>query len=291
MVYIPLNKNYKQNYNLKNYKINLNNKIDDQKNNLIIIPETFSGYAKSIKNAKIALWWLSVDNYFKKKLEEKKIFFRFKKNLFFFKKEEFNHYSESLSIKEIKKKINYNLYQSNYAKNFLLRNKLKNIYFINDYINLKKKINKSKKKIFVYNALKIDKLGNNLIKRINDKNILPLKNLSLSQTFQVIKKSLLYCDFGHFPGRDRMPRESILHNTNIYINNTGSAANTIDFPIDEVFKFNLNNKFAISYLKIMFFLNKYCHRLINKKFIKFKKNLLLEKIYMENRTNFFLNNL
>jgi len=291
VVYIPLNRKFKKNYNLKSYKINLDNKIDDEKNNLIIIPETFSGYARSIKNAKIALWWLSVDNYFRKRLEEKKIFFLLKQIFFTLMENTQVHYEKSLSVKEIKKKINYNLYQSNYAKKFCIRNKLKNIYFINDYINLKKKLTKVKKKKISYNGLKINKLGNNLIKKINDKNLFPLKNFTLSQTFKFIKESLLYCDFGHFPGRDRMPRESILCNTNILLNNTGSAADKIDFPIDEIFKFNLNDKSTILYLKIMFFLNKHCHLLINKKFKKFKKNLLLEKKYMTNRTNFFLKNL
>lgn len=73
IVYIPTHsifgfkkKNHK-NTNLKNYNIKIAKFFDDSENVLFIIPETFTGYTNILKKGVIAIWWLSVDNYFKKK--------------------------------------------------------------------------------------------------------------------------------------------------------------------------------------------------------------------------------
>ena len=42
-------------------------KLDDEHENIIMLPEVATKFAYKIKSAKIAIWWLSVDNYYRMK--------------------------------------------------------------------------------------------------------------------------------------------------------------------------------------------------------------------------------
>ena len=148
VIYIPLKKiffntNFKLNKNLKNYKISLDTKIEDRKNNLIIVPETFTGYLKNIINAKKMIYWLSIDNYFTKISEERKFFFKFlnffHNNLYYFKAIDLEHYALQLSLSDIRKTNIINICQSKYAYLFLKKKKIKNLYTIIDYILVRNK--------------------------------------------------------------------------------------------------------------------------------------------------------
>jgi hypothetical protein len=48
----------------------------------------------------------------------------------------------------------------------------------------------------------------------------------------------LYIDFGHHPGRDRMPREAAMHGCCLITGILGSAGNAIDLPIPKEYKLN-----------------------------------------------------
>ena len=41
--------------------------LEDSPDNIIILPEVSTMYAWNIKKSKIGIWWLSVDNYYRKK--------------------------------------------------------------------------------------------------------------------------------------------------------------------------------------------------------------------------------
>jgi len=45
-----------------------------------------------------------------------------------------------------------------------------------------------------------------------------------------------YIDFGHHPGKDRLPREAALHGTCVITGLYGSAGNTVDIPILDRYK-------------------------------------------------------
>jgi hypothetical protein len=59
----------------------------------------------------------------------------------------------------------------------------------------------------------------------------PAKVRSLFQT------SKLYVDFGRHPGKDRMPREAVIHGCCIITGRRGSAGNSFDVPIPRRYKF------------------------------------------------------
>ena len=137
-VYIPTqnivgkNISFKKNINLKNYKIKIEREIDDTKNVCIVVPETFTGYIRTIKKARISIWWLSVDNYIDKVKSENQqnlrnylvLLANFSRKIFF-SFINLNHHNKSLSLNEIKNKKIIHLCQSYYSYEFLKKKKLK----------------------------------------------------------------------------------------------------------------------------------------------------------------------
>jgi hypothetical protein len=77
---------------------------------------------------------------------------------------------------------------------------------------------------------------------MQDVNFIPLVNMSEDDVIFNLKKSKVYIDFGHHPGRDRFPREAVLNNNIIITNFRGSALFYNDIPIHPVkYKFESND--------------------------------------------------
>ena len=66
VAYYPLDKEYSVPVEYSIYNVKLS-ELDDDRENIIMLPEVATKFAYKIKSAKIAIWWLSVDNYFRKK--------------------------------------------------------------------------------------------------------------------------------------------------------------------------------------------------------------------------------
>jgi hypothetical protein len=261
-VYIPtqniLGKNisFRKNINLKNYKIKIDRKIDDTKNVCIVVPETFTGYIRAIRKAKISIWWLSVDNYIDKIKSENQqnlrnylvLLANFSRKIFF-SFINLNHHAKSLSLNEIKNKKIIHLCQSYYSYEFLKKKKFKNLLILKDFIQIRNR-RKFKKNIdIILNSNKGQKYNELFIKEYNEIfKIEKLKNMSLNQTQKKLHQSKFFIDFGHHPGRDRIPREAVSQGSKILIKKEGAAKNKFDVNIDNNYKFteyNLDNEMKI----------------------------------------------
>lgn len=66
---------------------------------------------------------------------------------------------------------------------------------------------------------------------------LPLQGYSKEDMLGVLKETGIYIDFGHFPGKDRIPREAAAAGCIVFLHRAGSAAYYDDFPVPDVFKF------------------------------------------------------
>ena len=72
--------------------------------------------------------------------------------------------------------------------------------------------------------------------------------MSLKQTQKKLNQSKFFIDFGHHPGRDRIPREAVLQGSKILIKKEGAAINKFDVDINNSYKFtkyNLDNEMKI----------------------------------------------
>jgi len=193
----------------KHYNIQHSKDVEDISDNWVIYPEVWTEKLDTYKNMKKAIWWLSVDNNHGK----------------------FQDFSNSNIT---------HFYQSFYALDFLQKNGVEKYLPLFDYIP-SKYIESTyditqKKNIVCYNPVK--GLGvTNQIKSLNpDIELVPIVGMDENQIIELLKTSKIYIDFGHHPGRDRIPRESAILGNCVITNSTGSAGFYNDIPVSKQFK-------------------------------------------------------
>jgi hypothetical protein len=191
------------------YKIIHGDPVEDSPENWVIYPEVWTEKLNTYPNMKNAIWWLSVDNNHGK----------------------FQDFSNS-SITHF--------YQSFYALNFLQKNGVEKYLPLFDYIHAKYTDStydiSQKQNIVCYNPVK--GLGiTNQIKSLNpDINFTPIVGMEESQIIDLLKISKAYIDFGHHPGRDRIPRESAILGNCVITNSLGAAGFYNDIPVGKQYK-------------------------------------------------------
>ena len=294
MYYLPSSKSSPVHSEYKHYKINYTYHIEDNKNNILIIPEYYFFLKESQKFKKIKkiIWWLSVDNYFisKFRTENSKylrsiILLPYKIISFFSYITRYNYgllplsdylkkiysFRKIVKLKEFEQ-IKFHLAQSKYAYNFLKKNNFKKVKFMPDYqkkifLEETKKNKKKKEDLICYYPFKNNEYINQIIFYNKNLKFIPIINFSTKEVIKLLNKTKIYIDFGFHPGKDRVPREAVLMGNCIITNKRGSAGNDEDIPILNEFKF-LENRSNLSHInkKIIQIFNNYEHE-----FLKFKK--------------------
>ncbi|WP_058953380.1 glycosyltransferase [Clostridium tyrobutyricum] len=219
----------------KKYKINSTHNIDDNKSNIIIIPEVSTQFVNKFKYIRKIIWWLSVDNYY---VSQSGIRKKIKKFLGLYKPYNFNDFSV------------YHLVQSYYAYDFLKSKQIRNIEFLSDYVNADYINNdisylaKDRNDICFYNPKK----GYEFTKLIIDKskdNIkwIALENMNVNEIKELLRRGKVYIDFGNHPGKDRFPREAAISGCCVITGKRGAAKFYQDIPINDKYKFydDVNN--------------------------------------------------
>lgn len=201
---------------------------DDSDGNLIIFPEVYPMLALKVKFAKAAIWWLSLDNF----LERRHNSFYYDKFRYF--KKTIKRDRPLCGVRSLQGLIHFS--QSSYASQYLasknivsydLKESINQDFLTNQYLD---KID-HKKNVILYNPTKGFKITEKLIKAYPELEFIALKGLNRQQLSEVLFNSKLYIDFGHHPGRDRMPREAVMHGCCIITGLLGSAGNEFDIPI------------------------------------------------------------
>lgn len=227
------------------YNIATTSVIEDKPQNVIVLPETIFHLSNNYHQVQTVLWWLSIDNYYRKEKKNiplselfafsaayglKQCWHRFVK-LFRFQWA----FKCSFSINQVIQKGYINAYQSEYAKQHLQARGVSNLYPLKDYINtdfVSETVVTGRKPTILYNPKKGIGFTRRLIKAAPDLNFIPLQNLSRSELQTLFQTSMIYIDFGNHPGMDRLPREAALNGCCIITGRRGAAANDIDIPID-----------------------------------------------------------
>lgn len=241
MIYIGKNKRTKieipkefKKY-ISSYKIL--EQIEDKRDNIVILPEVYVNFNRKIKQCKIIVWWLSVDNYLlhfnlKTIINEK----TWKRVVEYFVCRNWR-----FEVSKINKRFNYNLAQSFYAIDFLKTNKFENIEYLSDYINkeyFNLPLEKKRENIVLYNPKKGYEFTEKIIKKSKDIKWIPLINMSNLEVRDTLLKSKVYIDFGNHPGKDRFPREAAICGCCIITGKKGAANFYEDIPIPDKYKFN-----------------------------------------------------
>ena len=203
--------------------------FEDNNENIIILPEVSTRYAWKIKKSMTGIWWLSVDNYYRKKRDNVvKDQIKYLKDLIRLR---------LMPIFLMRKYLHF--VQSKFAYDHLKNYKLAPDY-LSDYLNpihfIESKV--VKENIILYNPVKGKRVTQKLIDNNKDFNFIALEKLSIKKVQELFNRAKLYIDFGNHPGKDRMPREAIMANCCIITGKRGSAKNNIDIPILTKYKFN-----------------------------------------------------
>lgn len=222
------------------YHVTLVDSIDDDAKNILIVPEIATYLLHRYKNIKIVIWWLSVDNYY---------------NYLTIRKDEIVK-SSMRTIRKIIRinrlisyKVNFknqnliHCVQSQYAKDFLEKRGVRNIYFLSDYLN-KTYTEYALEEVerldqILYNPKKGLGFTKKIMEQCPEYTFIPLENMTPKEVASFCRTSKVYIDFGTHPGKDRFPREAAILGCVVLVGNRGSAMNQIDIPIDESYKFFL----------------------------------------------------
>ena len=230
IAYYPLDNKYSipGEYSIYDVKVS---ELDDDHENIIMLPEVATKFAYKIKSAKIAIWWLSVDNYYRKKGDN-------------FIKDSIKYYKDLLRLRLMPLMMMKNYFhfvQSSYAKEYLSKHGLES-ELLSDYLNPIhfEQSFKTKEDIVLYNPVKGASITKGLISSNRDFTFIPLEKLSNTQVQNLFKRAKLYIDFGNHPGKDRMPREAVMADCCIITGRRGSASNNVDIPIPNHYKLDDN---------------------------------------------------
>ncbi len=286
MYYLPIGVDNPVHENYKEYDISYTHSITDIDKNIIIVPEVYTEILTEFKYIRKFIWWLSIDNYFftlstlKAKINRRLLTSLNSQKYLFFNP-------------ELKDDNIMHMYQSEYAKLFLLQHGITCIFKLSDYIHQSfiEKANQlydtEKKNIVVYNPLKGTEFTKKLITISKDINFIPIQNMTRDEVIELLSSSKVYMDFGFHPGKDRIPREAVLLGNCIITNRKGSASNTIDVPIDNSFKF-VDKNFQLNniYQKIKDMLNNYGQYKVE--FQAYRNEVLQQEEIFDREVNMFI---
>lgn len=199
----------------------------DDKQSVLILPETMIDKVSICVKGVVVIWWLSVNNYFSAyggKISKE----------------------EKYDIFDLKSRTNLvHFAQSRYAYDFVnLVLGISNVSYLEDYINdeivqvgVKNNRKILRENICLYNPKK----GAQNLEKIreqcrSDIRWIALQGLTPNQVALLMCRAKVYIDFGTHPGKDRIPREAAVCGCCIITNREGSAAYAEDVGIPEEYK-------------------------------------------------------
>jgi len=256
MVYFPLNHPSPVHNEYKIYGNPYVRHIEDNKENILIVPEVRTDFLYKYENIQKVIWWLSVNNYYSSlNIKSSTTYMRYmiKKILKFC-----GQYKHFEFLEDKNEYIHF--YQSEYAKYHLLDRGVDYslIYSLSDYLNKEfleyaSKVDMTQKEdIIVYNPKKGIEFTRKVIKAMGGDNkfkFIPVINMTRKEVINLLSRAKIYIDFGTHPGKDRIPREAVSLYCCILTSKLGSAKFYKDVPIDDAYKFD-NSDESIDKIKL-----------------------------------------
>lgn len=262
MYYLPYNIKNPIHSNYVKYNVPYLNKIKDQPENIIIVPELYNNVImiEKFHNIQKIIWWLSVDFFYLTKYEKEKYFNNFLYKVKNYVAKKFNimdrtdmpnvimEYYKDFNLKKEKSitEADLHLVQSKYADDHLQSYDLSNIKYLSDYLNDEflsiETIIQKKEDIVAYNPNKGARFTQNIISQATHIKFVPIEHMTRQEVIELLQKAKVYIDFGNHPGKDRIPREAAILKCCVITGRRGSATFTEDVGISDEFKFDDLNK-------------------------------------------------
>lgn len=240
-------------------KAKIAGEIEDISGNIVIVPESDTGWLLKYKNVLGVIWWVSLNFYLTSNLWfaacSKTIYLgdHKLKALGRYIKYELDYIRTHKSRKYVKNSSDlqkfYHLYNSEYAADYLRKrgiaeDRLQYLCGPIDVVTTDdaQTIRDNKEDIIAFNPTKANKVMLKNIKTYMAKHYPQVKFIEIlgmtrEEVADTLKKAKVYLDLGYFPGPERIPREAVTYYCNIVTSNLGSASNNVDVPISMEYKF------------------------------------------------------
>ncbi|GAB3758215.1 hypothetical protein GCM10028796_03510 [Ramlibacter monticola] len=215
----------------------------DEPGTLILFPEIFTPQALQVRHAEPAIWWMSINNFtgvrygrpWRDKLRYWKYVLQGKRP-----------WGGVRALAHLRQ-----FAQSDYARDFLAGHGLASeplsdpipVYTDPAYVaSLAPRLAAAQRDdTILYNPTKGAAITARLMAAYPQWRFRPLRGLDREQLAQAFLDAKLYIDFGHHPGKDRLPREAAIHGCCVVTARHGSAANPVDVPIPGRFKLDVKD--------------------------------------------------
>lgn len=213
----------------------------DEPGTLIVFPEIFTVEALRVRAAEVAIWWMSVNNFtgvrYGKPWRDR---IRYWKYVLKGKRP----WGGIKSLAHLR-----HFAQSEYAVEFLAAHGIQALglsdpipaYTVPEYVKAlpPKLASATRANTILYNPHKGAQHTARLMAAFPQWQFRALKGLGRAQLAQAFLEAKLYIDFGHHPGKDRLPREAAIHGCAVITARHGSAANPVDVPIPPRYKLDV----------------------------------------------------
>jgi len=233
----------------RSYNVKTCSTIVDSRDNMLILPEIYFSYVSQYSNIYFGCWWLSVNNRYRacslmQKLQyASSIKQKFEVVKRYLKKYEKCSPNDNRLLKKNDKRI-FHFYQSVYAQCHLYNLGFSKILPLSDYINCEFWKNNSmdldrREDVVLYNPSKGFEITKKIIAFMPEVHFVPIVGYDRTQMIKLFQSSKLYIDFGSFPGKDRLPRETVLCDCCLITGKDGASFYFEDVAIDDSYKFDL----------------------------------------------------
>lgn len=237
MVYLPSAENFDEenpvDESYKKYYVPYDSGVEDDAQNILIVPEIAATYLYLTRNARRILWWVDVDGFFRD-IAVKTV-----------------DHMENLLAEPMPRFFSFNRFdndvehwaQSEYARQFLKVNGVpdERIYDVGDYLTQEFFAAgvgmRAKKNLVAYRPIK-GRDFTDVVKDLSDVEWLPVENMAPEVAQKLFARAKVYVDFGDFPSIERLVREAAVSNCVIITGKRGAAGNDVDINIPAEFKFD-----------------------------------------------------
>jgi hypothetical protein len=202
---------------------------EDVESSVVIIPEVMLVVRRNFRRARIAIWWLSIDFYFGR--AHRSVFEDSARLLW----RVINR--RVVSFGSIRGLLHFA--QSCYARDYLARYGLRAL-MLTDYLNASLTEggfgDGLRSPVVLYNPAKGLGRTKMIIEASPSVRFVPIQGYSRLKVLELFRSSAVYIDFGHHPGKDRMPREAAINGCVVVTNRRGSAGNEFDVRLPDELK-------------------------------------------------------
>lgn len=224
------------------YDLQIDEQIDDSPDVVLVVPETETQLLSGSRRLHKAIWWLSVDNYH---VAAANLIAATPRRRWWKSWQWWKRPARAFDLHHPDRSV-VHLAQSEYARAFLQAHGLDKVCMLTDYLRddflaqVRNATDDSKPRAprIAYNPKKGFDTTQLVSKRAAGTALefVPIQNMTPGQVIGLLCSSAVYMDFGHHPGRDRIPREAAACGCCVLTGRKGAAANPIDLPIPDDFK-------------------------------------------------------